>query len=571
MYNSLGGGTWSSDNTAIAVVGYSTGVVTGVAAGTTIITYITASGCFVTTSVTVNPTPAISGIAFTNTTTCVNNDGTITLSGLTSLQPYTVHYSAGSTPVTVVMTADASGNITITGLAPGTYSNFSVTTTLGCTSAVVAGPIVITMPAAPPAPFAGNNSPLCEGSPLHFNATDTDPGVTYSWTGSGGFTSTMQSPTLNPSTLSETGIYTVTATKLSCVSAPTTTNVVVHPIPNITNFTATNPVTCEGTEGTVTLTGLSAGVSYTIHYTFNSNPVSVTIIADGSGKVVITGLAAGVYANFNVSSFTCVSNSVGPVTLKDPNPPPVPKLFSNSPLCTCKPLSLDATDAIKDITYEWTGPNGFTSNLRNPTIPDITLADSGLYTLTIRYFNCPTVASENVVVYPPLKLTNITSDQLIPLGASITLKAEGGVVYYWSPNDGSLNDNNIDSPVATPQQTTVYYVHAMNIWGCADTGQIIISVDDNVLTNVPNAFTPNGDGKNDVFKPANVKYYKLVDFSVFNRWGQLVYHNTTDINQGWDGKFNGVPQDMGVYNYSIILNEPDGKLKYFKGTVALIR
>jgi len=114
-------------------------------------------------------------------------------------------------------------------------------------------------------------------------------------------------------------------------------------------------------------------------------------------------------------------------------------------------------------------------------------------------------------------------------------------------------------------------VQGMNVWGCLDTASVNIVIDDNVNEFVPNAFTPNNDGRNDIFRIGNVKYDKLVDFSIYNRWGQLVYHNEYEPTEGWDGKFNGVPQDMGTYYYNIILTRPDGTTKNFKGEVILIR
>ena len=63
----------------------------------------------------------------------------------------------------------------------------------------------------------------------------------------------------------------------------------------------------------------------------------------------------------------------------------------------------------------------------------------------------------------------------------------------------------------------------------------------------------------------------LVEFDVYNRWGQRVYHNEYDAESGWDGKFNGVPQDIGVYNYIITVASPDGQTHSFKGDVTLIR
>jgi gliding motility-associated-like protein len=129
----------------------------------------------------------------------------------------------------------------------------------------------------------------------------------------------------------------------------------------------------------------------------------------------------------------------------------------------------------------------------------------------------------------------------------------------------------MDSTIAIPQQTTVYTVEGMNQWGCYDSAQVTVNVDDNVNEFVPNAFSPNGDGRNDVFKIGNCQFDKLLEFDIYNRWGQLIYHNNSDLNQGWDGTYKGVAQDMGTYNYSIILGTPDGKLKTFRGEVILVR
>ena len=87
---------------------------------------------------------------------------------------------------------------------------------------------------------------------------------------------------------------------------------------------------------------------------------------------------------------------------------------------------------------------------------------------------------------------------------------------------------------------------------------------------VPTAFTPNGDGRNDVFRVANLSFQKLIEFRVFNRWGQEVY-STTDNNGGWDGTWKGVAQDMGIYTYIIRVAFPDGTVSTYKGDVTLIR
>ena len=571
LSDALPGGTWSISNTAIATIGATTGTLSGVSAGTATITYITPSGCFAVTTATVNPTPVVSGFTYTNPTTCITNDGTITLNGLTAGINYIVKYYFGATLVSMPLTANSSGNLVITGLAAGTYANISVTTPLGCNSDIVVGPIVLVLPPPPAMPVAGNNSPICDGTALDLTATDATPGVTYSWSGPLGFTSALQNPVINPAHVNQSGIYTVTATKIGCVSAAATTTVVIHPIPNITGISSTNPTTCFGTDGTITLTGLTPGLSYFVTYIFNNNPVSITIVADGNGKITITGLSAGTYTDFSVSSYTCVSNSIGPVILSDPAAPPIPTLGSNSPLCAGDTLFLTANDPIKTLIYSWTGPNGFTSDLQNPYIPNVQLSDSGVYSLTIKYLNCPSSASEIIKIYPPVVLTNVTESQEMPYGGYVQLNAAGALFYMWTPSDGTLSNPNIYNPTAAPQDSTTYVVIGMNEWGCRDSAKVIITINYNAYEFVPSAFTPNGDGKNDIFRIVNQKFVKLIDFSVFDRWGKLIYHNTYDAKQGWDGNYNGVAQDMGVYFYSIIVETPDGKIKSFKGDVTLIR
>ena len=86
---------------------------------------------------------------------------------------------------------------------------------------------------------------------------------------------------------------------------------------------------------------------------------------------------------------------------------------------------------------------------------------------------------------------------------------------------------------------------------------------------MPNAFTPNADGENDTFRPAQMNGYQFLDFSIYNRWGQKVYE-TKDLNKGWDGRKNGIEQGSGVYVWMIVALK-DGKQNVFKGTVVLLK
>ena len=150
------------------------------------------------------------------------------------------------------------------------------------------------------------------------------------------------------------------------------------------------------------------------------------------------------------------------------------------------------------------------------------------------------------------------------------MNADNEVIYYWKPNDGSLNNPNINDPIATPSVTTVYTVYGLDVNGCLDSAFVTIHVDSTSPGDMPGAFSPNNDGLNDVFRPVGEKFAKMVEFRVYNRWGEEIFF-TNDRTKGWDGTFHGIPQDIGVYNYVIIVGSPGGQNIVYKGNVTLIR
>jgi gliding motility-associated-like protein len=201
------------------------------------------------------------------------------------------------------------------------------------------------------------------------------------------------------------------------------------------------------------------------------------------------------------------------------------------------------------------------------------MASAGVYTVTVinNATGCDGIATTtvNIIPYVPVPLTNITPTQTINYGSSVQLNADNAVYYWWMPNDGTLNNRNINNPVATPTETTLYTVYGMDSLGCVDSAKILVDVIFDTIY-IPSAFTPNGDGLNDIFRPIGMKNQAMVEFSVYNRWGQRVFY-TINKNDGWDGTFNGVKQDMDVYNYMLIVALDDGTTQMFKGTVTLVR
>ncbi|OYT11412.1 MAG: hypothetical protein B6I18_04210, partial [Bacteroidetes bacterium 4572_112] len=144
--------------------------------------------------------------------------------------------------------------------------------------------------------------------------------------------------------------------------------------------------------------------------------------------------------------------------------------------------------------------------------------------------------------------------------------------YTWTPSSG-LSDPNIYNPTASPTITTTYIVISQDAFGCYWTDTVTIYVTDVICDEpyiyVPNAFTPNNDGKNDFLKVESSVGYDMF-FQVYNRWGELVFE-TEDINKTWDGKFRGKEAQAGIYVYHLRLTCYNHETFTKKGNITLIR
>ncbi len=359
----------------------------------------TISGCVSsagTVTLVVNTTPAITLSTSAGPTTCSGSNGTITLAGLNNSTLYSVTYTKnGGAPTTASFTTNGSGQLVITGLTAGTYTNISVTLS-GCTSNVLAGPVTLTDPANPAAPTAvtASPNPVCEGGTLTLSAT----GTSLSWTfPNGGGTATGSPVTRTPVTLTMGGTYSVTQTVNNCTSAPATVVVTVNPKPTFSFSTSSNPTTCAGNQGTISFSGLTASTTYSVSYVKNgSNVGPVNIATNASGILTITGLTAGTYTNFVVTLNGCSSNAIaGPVTLTDPSAPAAPSSVTASPnpICTGATLTLSAIGS----NLSWTYPDGPTASGSPLTRTNVTTAMAGTYSVTQTVAGCVSPAATVVV------------------------------------------------------------------------------------------------------------------------------------------------------------------------------
>lgn len=197
------------------------------------------------------------------------------------------------------------------------------------------------------------------------------------------------------------------------------------------------------------------------------------------------------------------------------------------------------------------------------------------YIATVRdTLGCPKPYSDTitVTVAPPIHAF-AGRDTTAVSGQPLQLRAEGGVQYAWSP-ESYLTSTSISNPIAIfpPNLDSIrYYVHVTDQYGCsADDDLVVRAFRTGPEIFIPSAFTPNGDGKNDVLKPVTAGIATLQFFRVYNRYGQVVY-STSETGKGWDGVFNGYPQPSGTYVYQAQGTDYNGRIVFRKGTVVLIR
>ncbi len=229
-----------------------------------------------------------------------------------------------------------------------------------------------------------------------------------------------------------------------------------------------------------------------------------------------------------------------------------------------------STATIKPITYwSWDFGDGDSSFLQNP-IHQYYLG--GIYNVVM--------ISKNVKACTDTVVRQLVIDNFIPVaghdtaivkGEHVVFNASGGVKYAWSPPD-RLSDTSIFDPLGTfpDTGTFTYFVHVESAYGCLGTDSIKIEVVDHAAFYVPTAFTPNGDGLNDIFRPVAIGYKNLNYFRIFDRWGEEIYFSST-LETGWDGTYKGKKAPIGTYFYQISYTDRFGKNGLMKGDVTLVR
>ncbi len=301
-------------------------------------------------------------------------------------------------------------------------------------------------------------------------------------------------------------------------------------------------------------------LSDALHYLWTP---SNTIIDDTAQYVRVAPLVNTAYhVTASIGKCTAIGNTLVRVV-----PYPIAAALADTTICVPNGVQLHASGGS---IYNWT-PDLFLNNSKIAN-PLSTPKESIRYVVQVNdVLGCPKPAFDSVFITVQNPVADAgPQDTAIVVNQPLQLNGTGAEFYSWSPPTG-LNNPNIANPVALLSQSQKYTLKVSTAAGCFSFDTILVTVY-KVKPDlyVPDAFTPNGDALNDVFRPIPIGIKTLNFFKVYNRLGELVF-STTEQKVGWDGTFKGQPQDPGVFVWMAEGVDYLGKVIFKKGSVTLLR
>jgi len=391
---------------------------------------------------------------------------------------------------------------------------------------------------------AGNDTITCENTSIQLNASTASGNIVWQTDATLSCTSCndpIASP-LNPTT------YFVTVTNNSgCTSRDSVSVSFYDPL----ILALSNDVSiCEGASA-----NLSANPDLQVNWT----PSSSLSCSTCSSTLAAPNQTTTYIATADLGSCV-VSDSI---IISVDNSTPI--LFSNDTIvCVNEVLQLNAIANASSVNWS---PNDYLScdDCFNPVCSpstDIT------YLVTTQDAVCPDSAFITINVLP-LPIINAGNDTTIFEGTNFNLNASGVLVYQWN-SDTTLSNFTIPNPIATPTESRYYYVTGTDENGCKaiDSIKVNIKLQCNKMY-IPNTFTPNNDGINDVFAPEIFNNLESFEMLIFNRWGENIF-SSNNFSLGWNGEVNNKEVEIGVYTYIINYN-CDKQEKSTIGRITLIR
>jgi gliding motility-associated-like protein len=404
--------------------------------------------------------------------------------------------------------------------------------------------------------------PICAGTTVQLQGQDTKnlPGTKWVWTIAGKDYSVITPPAITFNDAGSQPVQLVITSATGFCSSTDNKTVEVTGFPALSP-SPSSPSICLGDAVQLNAnTDAGVQITWTDYKISDSHSVTPTISPEKDT----------VYHVVVENTTGCITEADVPVKVSQPFTVTV----TNAEICEGKTVQLQASGAAH---YSWSPATGLSDpNSANPiATPTVTTT----YQVTgTGNDNCFTDTKDATVTVHAKPVINAGEDVELPVGSSvqITATASNDVTRLeWFPPSG-LSCADCLTPMATPKQTTSYTLTATNQYGCISTDDITVKmVCESGVVFLPNTFTPNGDGQNDIFYIRGKGINTVKSFKIYNRWGQLVFErsnfNIEDSAYGWDGKAKGVVVAPDVFIYVAELVCDTNEPFTLKGNVMLLR
>ncbi|CAN5241305.1 hypothetical protein BH09BAC1_BH09BAC1_03250 [soil metagenome] len=455
--------------------------------------------------------------------------------------------------------------------SPGMYDvKLIVQTTFGCKDTVVRTFNI----EGPRGDFNLSPNAICKGESITFTIKDTSDVAYYTWDFGDGNGANQQSPithqyNYHPPSGQTSVTLVMFSTDSACavsVQKPITIHRVIADFERNAEISLADTAHCLGSTDVITNTSIGANQW---NWTFGNgqsfsgqNPPDVTYTTEGTYTIKLA---------VRDQTLGCVDTITKTLEVF-----PRPSVTAQGG-SMCQDASIQLTSTVVStypVNYYWTPASTLSdSSVANPTAMPLTSTNYQIIVADSNSCADTAIASVVVLIRPPA----VEWDTLIVIGERVNLNVDlgSGYTYLWTPTEG-LSCTDCATPVARPLEDREYTVTISDTAGCfVVPSHYRFVVKPETTIDVPTAFTPNADGNNDLIFVRGWGIQSLVEFKIYNRWGQLIFE-TNDINQGWDGTFNGKPQNSDSYTYHAVVEtwlEVNGKyeVKEKTGSFSLLR
>ncbi len=539
----------------------------------------TATSNAITITVTTSLTPSVSIVASPGNTICSGTSVTFTATPTNGGTTPTYQWQLNGGNV-------GTGGTTYTnaGLNNGDVVTVIMTSNDPCASPTTATSngivMTVTSSVTPSVSISAVPSPpICAGQSVTFTATPTNGGTspTYQWQLNGSNVGTGGTTYTNAG-LNNGDVVTVIMTSNDPCATPTTAtsnaiNITIQATvtPSVT-ISASTTTPCNGTAVTFTATPSGGGTAPSYQWQVNgsnagTNSATFSSILN-SGDVVTVIMTS----NSPCASPTTATSNPITITTQACNEPVAN--FSGTPTVMCQPGCVNFTDLSTNTptTWNWSFPGATPSSSTSQNPSNICYSANGSYTVTLIVSNADgadTLTQAGYITVGSPVTVNITGNTLINACEDAVLSAfPADGTYQWGPNVNILCEN-CQSATVSPSATQQYWVTYTSPQGCVDSDTTTVVVTDIYTYFMPTAFSPNGDGMNDVLQ-VHGRGVDYISLKVFDRVGEKVFE-TTELEKGWDGKLFGVPMNNAVFVYMLEVHYCNGEMVKEKGNVTLVK